>query len=582
MLTGWRVRSLRAPSTIHPWPPASMANLKYRLALIVGLLAVSAWYLFPRTVVERVKRNGVFVYDTIKRVPLKRGLDLQGGMHLELEIDESKQAVVDKSEALDRALKVVRQRIDEFGVSEPVVQKAGDNRIIVELPGIDDPERALELVQKAAFLQFQIVDKTQSFERVIPRFDEIARQAGLALATTKVGGDTAKSTGVSSLLTQKKDTTRDSTGKIVAATGKDSTGKDSAATKPVPGGLFSTNVQPGQMAGMYIIPEAAYSAISQALTLPAIQNAMPPGKTMLWGVDSLVNGAQRFYALYVVDSRPIITGEVLTDARPNTDPVEGNVVQFTLNNEGARRFKSETGKHVKDNMAVVLDQRVVTAPVLNSAIGRNGQITLGGGSLQAAQDLALVLRAGALPVPLKVAQYGTIGASLGADSIRNGILALGIAMVLIIGILIGYYRFAGFLAVIALVLYLVYTLAMLAGFHAVLTLPGLAGFVLSVGIAVDANVLIFERIREELDHGKSVRLSIDEGFRHALSAIIDTSATTILSGMVLYQYGTGPVRGFAVTLVAGLIASLFAALFVSKTFFLLWLSRSRGVQTLSI
>ena len=560
-----------------------MANMKYRLALIVGLLAASAWSLFPRTIVERVKRDGVFTYDTVKRVPLKLGLDLQGGMHLELEIDESKQAVADKSEAIDRALKVVRQRIDEFGVSEPVVQKAGDNRIIVELPGIDDPERALELVQKAAFLEFQIVDKSQAFERVAPRFDEIAKTAGITVASAKIaGGDTTKPVGVSSLLTQKTDSARDSTGKAIAATGKDSAATDSAAAKLVAGGLFSTNVQPGQMPGQYLVPEAALSAITQALALPAIQNAMPPNKVIRWGVDSLVSEARRFYAFYMLDARPIITGEALTDARPSSDPVEGNVVQFTLNNEGARRFKSETGKHVKDNMAVVLDQRVVTAPVLNSAIGRTGQITLGGGSLQAAQDLALVLRAGALPVPLKVAQYGTIGASLGADSINKGVLALALAMGLIVAILIGYYRFSGLLAVAALVLYLVYTLAMLAGFHAVLTLPGLAGFVLSIGIAVDANVLIFERIREELDHGKSVRLAIDEGFRHALSAIIDTSATTMLSGMVLYQYGTGPVRGFAVTLVAGLVASLFTALFVSKTFFLLWLNRSRGVQTLSI
>jgi preprotein translocase subunit SecD len=233
-------------------------------------------------------------------------------------------------------------------------------------------------------------------------------------------------------------------------------------------------------------------------------------------------------------------------------------------------------------MAIVLDQKVVTAPVLNSAIGRNGQITLGGGTLQAAQDLALVLRAGALPVPLKVAEVRQIGASLGQDSINKGVLALGVAVGLIIVIMIGYYKFAGVLSVVALIMYLVYTLAMLAGFHAVLTLPGLAGFVLSIGIAVDANVLIFERIREELDHGKSVRLAIDEGFRHALSAIIDTSATTILSGMVLYQYGTGPVRGFAVTLVAGLVASLFTAIFVTRTFFLVWLDRSRGTQTLSI
>ena len=557
-----------------------MANLKYRILLIVGLFAASAWALFPRTVVERVKRDGVFVYDTVRRVPLKRGLDLQGGMHLTLEVDESKQAVANKSEALDRALKVVRQRIDEFGVSEPVVQKAGNERIIVELPGIDDAERAQDVVQKSAFLEFQITDKTQAFEKVMPRFDEIAKSAGLSAASeAKASGDTTKKAGATSLLTQKSDSAKDSTGKAVATTGA-----DSATTTPaaVVGGLFSTNVQPGQIPGQYIVPEASYAAIERALTLPAILGAMPPGKVMRWGVDSLVSGTQRFFALYVLDSRPIITGEVLTDARPSTDPVEGNVVQFTLNNEGARRFKVETGKHVKDNMAIVLDQRVVTAPVLNSAIGRNGQITLGGGTLQAAQDLALVLRAGALPVPLKVAEVRSIGASLGADSINKGALALAIAFSLIVVIMIGYYRFAGMLAVAALLLYLVYTLAVLAGFHAVLTLPGLAGFVLSIGIAVDANVLIFERIREELDHGKSNRLAIDEGFRHAMSAIIDTSATTILSGMVLYQYGTGPVRGFAVTLIAGLVASLFTSIFVSKTFFMIWLSRTRGNQTLSI
>ena len=556
-----------------------MANLKYRVLLIVGLFAASVWALFPRTVVERVKRDGVFVYDTVRRVPLKRGLDLQGGMHLTLEVDESKQAVANKSEALDRALKVVRQRIDEFGVAEPVVQKAGNERIIVELPGIDDAERAQDVVQKSAFLEFQITDKTQAFEKVMGRFDEIAKNEGLSIASAEqLSADTAKKVGVTSLLTQKTDSAADST--KVAGT----TGTDSAAAKPaaVVGGLFSTNVQPGQIPGQYIVPEAAYSAIERALALPAMKDAMPPGKVMRWGVDSLVSGTQRFFALYVLDSRPIITGEVLTDARPSTDPVEGNVVQFTLNNEGARRFKVETGKHVKDNMAIVLDQRVVTAPVLNSAIGRNGQITLGGGTLQAAQDLALVLRAGALPVPLKVAEVRNIGASLGADSINKGALSLAVAFALIIAILIGYYRFAGLLASVALVLYLVYTLAVLAGFNAVLTLPGLAGFVLSIGIAVDANVLIFERIREEIDHGKSNRLAIDEGFRHALSAIVDTSVATILSGMVLYQYGTGPVRGFAVTLIAGLVASLFTAIFVSKTFFLLWLNRTRGTQTLSI
>ncbi|WP_396206687.1 protein translocase subunit SecD [Gemmatimonas sp.] len=564
-----------------------MANLKYRVLLIVGLFAASAWALFPRTVVERVKRDGVFVYDTVRRVPLKRGLDLQGGMHLTLEVDESKQAVADKSEALDRALKVVRQRIDEFGVAEPVVQKVGTDRIIVELPGIDDAERAQDVVQKSAFLEFQITDESGALDKAMPRFDEIARAAGIAVGSqggAATAGDTAKSTSVNSLLTQKTDTAAksDSAAKDSTAAAA-TTGADTGAAKPVAGGLFATNIVPGQIPGQYIVPEAAFPAIERALQLPAIQAAMPPGKVIRWGViDSLQAGAQRFRPLYVLDARPIITGEVLTDARPNTDPVEGNVVQFTLNNEGARRFKVETGKHIRDNMAIVLDQKVITAPTLQSAIGRNGQITLGGGSLQAAQDLALVLRAGALPVPLKVAEVRQIGASLGNDSINNGIIALVVAFALVLGIMVGYYRFSGALAVAALLLYMVYTMAMLAGFNAVLTLPGLAGFVLSIGIAVDANVLIFERIREELDHGKSVRLAVEEGFKHALSAIVDTSAATILSGMVLYQYGTGPVRGFAVTLVAGLVASLFTAIFVTKTFFLIWMNRDRGAQTLSI
>jgi preprotein translocase subunit SecD len=554
-----------------------MANLKYRLLLIAGLFLAALWALFPRTVVERIKRDGVFVYDTVQRVPLKRGLDLQGGMHLTLEIDESKQAVANKDEALDRALKVVRQRIDEFGVAEPVVQKVGTDRIIVELPGIDDAQRAQDVVQNQAFLEFQIVDKTQALDRVIPRIDELARAAGIsgaAAASAAAPGDTARPAGTAGLLTQRADSGADS------AKAAGTVAADSA--KPAAGGLFATSLQPGQMPGQYIVAESAFPAIDRALALPAIRDAMPPGKVIRWGVDSLAVGTVRYRTLYVLDARPIITGEVLTDARPNTDPVEGNVVQFTLNNEGARRFKSETGKHVKDNMAIVLDQRVVTAPVLNSAIGRNGQITLGGGTLQAAQDLALVLRAGALPVPLKVAEVRNIGASLGEDSVRRGVLALGLALALVALIMVGYYRFAGMLAVASLALFIAYTLAILAGFNAVLTLPGLAGFVLSVGIAVDANVLIFERIREELDHGKSVRLAIEEGFRHAMSAIVDTSAATILSGMVLYQYGTGPVRGFAVTLIAGLVASLFTAIFVGKTFFLLWLNRARGAQTLSI
>jgi preprotein translocase subunit SecD len=362
----------------------------------------------------------------------------------------------------------------------------------------------------------------------------------------------------------------------------DSTKSDTAVTPPTSGPISSL-LQRGEMPGEYYITEANAQRAEYYFSLPQIQAAIPPGKTIKWGADTLSLGGQTYRMLYVVDARPIITGEYITNANPNNTPIDGTVVEFQLSNEGGRRFRTETAKHIQDYMAIVLDDRVMgRPPVIQSAIGTRGQITMGRRDLQQAQDLALVLRAGALPVPLKIAEVRNIGASLGQDSINRGTTAMIIAVSAVVLIMVVYYRFSGVLAVGALVLFVLYTLAILAGFNAVLTLPGLAGLVLSVGMAVDANVLIFERIREELARGKTVRTAIDEGFHHALSAIVDTSVTTILTAAVLYQYGTGPVRGFAVTLIAGIGASLFAAVFITRTFYLAWLTRTRGAQALSI
>jgi preprotein translocase subunit SecD len=286
----------------------------------------------------------------------------------------------------------------------------------------------------------------------------------------------------------------------------------------------------------------------------------------------------------VLEARAIIRGDQhLKDARPNTDPIEGNLVLFELTNEGGRRFGLETGKHIGDNLAIVLDNVVMgTPPVIQDVIRTRGQITMRGKPLQEAQDLALVLRAGSLPVPLKIVDLRSIGASLGDDAIAQGKRAgiLGVALVVLI--MVVYYRFSGVLAVAGLVIYVLITAAILAGFDAVLTLPGIAGFVLSIGMAVDSNFLIFERIREELARGKTVRTAINEGFDHAFTAIIDTHVTTALTALILYQIGTGPVRGFAVALLAGITASLFSAVFVVRTMFLIWLTRKRGALTLSI
>lgn len=537
-----------------------MQNLKARLLLIAAMVIASAWALFPRTIEDRFERDGVMVDTTYTRVPLKYGLDLRGGMYLALEIDQSQQQVADVADALDRAMRVVHSRIDEFGVAEPIIQRVGDTRITVELPGIDDRDRATAVVQRSAFLRFQITDRTQAFERVAPRLDAIVRDRGLVRAGATT--DTASRNALTGLLQSATDT-------MAAA--------DSLATSPQ--GPFRTLVAPGSMPGQYLVAVRDVRELERYLADSAVRAALPPGKVVRWGSDSVSISTAWYRPLYVLDARDIITGEYLVDAKPEQDPMEGAKVTFQLNNEGGRRFRNETGRNINNNMAIVLDDRVMSAPVIQGAIGTRGQITMGGRDIQAAQDLALVLRAGALPVPLTVVEARNIGASLGKDAIDQGIRSGVLAVLLIIGIMVGYYRFSGMLAVAGLAFYTISTLAILTLFEATLTLPGIAGFVLSIGMAVDANFLVFERIREELDGGKSIRMAIEEGFDHAWSAIVDTHVTTALTAAILYQFGTGPVRGFAVTLLAGLAASLVSAIFVVRTLFYVWLSRQKTPPT---
>jgi preprotein translocase subunit SecD len=559
--------------------------LKYRVLTIVALCLASIWALFPRNVTTREIGSDRLMHDvTTRHVPLRQGLDLQGGTYLALEVDDSKQAIPadKKADAIDRALKTVRSRIEGFGVSESVVQKQGSDRIVVQIPGIQDPERARDLMQKQAFLEFKIADKSQSLERALPRLDQVIKQRGLTPANDTAAKSATQATkGLQGLLNTDTSKKTDSTKKAGAGAKKDSTTADSLKLQP--GGAFSTLIEQGGMPGEFYVENGKIPTLERYLADSAVKAAMPPGKDFLAGSDSASLQGKWYKTYYVVENKAIATGEHLVDARPNQNTTDGTVVEFSMDNIGGRRFRTETGKHIGDYMAIILDDRVMgRPPVIQGAIGTRGQITMGGRSLADAQDLALVLRAGALPVPLRVAEVHSIGPSLGQDSIDKGLRAAIISVALVVIIMLVYYRFSGMLAVGGLALYMLYTLAALAGFDAVLTLPGIAGFVLSIGIAVDANVLIFERIREELARGKTVRTSIDEGFRHAMPAIIDSNVSTILTAAVLYQYGTGPVKGFAVTLIAGIAASLVTSIFVVRTFYLLWLNRSRGAQTLSI
>jgi preprotein translocase subunit SecD len=285
-----------------------------------------------------------------------------------------------------------------------------------------------------------------------------------------------------------------------------------------------------------------------------------------------------------VDRRPIITGEYLSDAQARIDPTYNQAVaDFQLTRAGGRIFSRATGQHVNDYMAIVLDGRVQgRPPIIKSQIGQRGQIELGNASLQDAQDLALTLRAGALPAPLTIVEERTVGPSLGKDSIDKGKRAAVVGTIAVMLIMAVYYRIAGLLAVAALGFYVVFLLGGLALFGATLTMPGLAAFVLSIGIAVDANVLINERIREELAHNKTLRAAIDAGFQHAMPAIVDSNLSTILTALFLFQFGTGPVKGFAITLVLGILASFLSAVFVTRTFFLIWIQRRPAMKELSI
>jgi preprotein translocase subunit SecD len=587
------------------------ASIRSRLIVIALLIIGSIYFLFPRTVSLRERgANGVMRDTVVTRVPLKRGLDLQGGMHLALELDQSKQVSADPKRDLDLALTVLRKRIDEFGVEEPLVQKAGDERIVVELAGITDPARAKAIVQRSAFLEFRITNKTNALEKSLPAMDRVLRGLGVKGETPAgggkpsaveqlLGGDSAKKKAAPAAPVKpgaEKAATKPGAKKAAAKPGADSAaakaGVDTAAsdTTPVPGGVLSSLIQEaGAVAGTatpgeYVVPETAFPRVDSLINIPAVARQLPRGVVLRWSSAPTSIGVQQYRYLYALDDRPIVTGSNLEDAGAQLDQLtNGPIVTFQLDRAGGRKFGDETGRHVGDYMAILLDGRVQgRPPVIQSRIGRNGQITLGNKSLQEAQDLALTLKAGALPIPLKIVEERQVGASLGSDSIRKGITAGVVGTAMVILIMLVFYRLSGVLAVAALALYILFTLGGLSMIEATLTLPGLAGIVLSVGIAVDANVLIFERIREELLHGKTVRLAVDEGFKHAMNAIIDSNVSTVLTALFLFQFGTGPVKGFAVTLIMGIIASMVTAVFVTRTFFMIWLQRRPTMTTLSI
>jgi preprotein translocase subunit SecD len=530
-------------------------NLKVRLGLIALLTLASIALLVTNY-------NRTYNPATHSGQIVTLGLDLQGGAHYAMEIDESRKQLTakDRSDAIDRALKVVRLRVDELATREPIVQKAGNDRIIVELAGVGDRSRDKEILQRSAFLEFKIVRPLTDLQEVLPRLEQAIltaypREAGPATP----GGQTAAG------------------GLLQTRPNQPNAATDSAARGKPLESKFAGQGSGGQI----LIALADTGAVNRYLSLPAVRTLLPRGSQFLWGVPESEDQVG-FRSLWFVNSSPMMTGENLTNAQAQTDQFNRPIVAFELNRRAGRRFEQATGDHIGDKMAIVLDDRVYTAPVINGAINTRGQIELGKSTMEDASELALVLRAGALPAPLHIVEERSVGPSLGSDSIDNGKIAGIVGIGLVILMMIAIYHFSGLLAVVALGIYVILSLGMLVLMDAALTFPGIAGLILSVGMAVDANVLIFERIREELDHGRSVRAAVSEGFHHAMRAIVDSNVTTLITCAILYYTGTGPIRGFAVTLAAGVIASFFTAVFTTRTLMSLYLERRKSVQSLSI
>lgn len=529
-----------------------IGTLRGRILIILAVIAVSGFYLY---------RNG-----------LKLGLDLQGGMHLALEVSDPEGTLTPeaRADATDRALRIIRTRIDEFGVEEPLIQKVGNDRIVVELAGIRDETRAKQVLERTAFLEFQLVKSTNELRAALPRIDAaIVAALGPGQAPAQAAPGAGAQQGIQELFFGRRDTAAS------ADTG-------AAAVQPTERPLTSLLLQ-GDADGEFFVAERDKATVDRYLALPEVRQLLPRDTELRWGVETVTRGGEVYRPLYVLESRPFLTGDMLEDAVAGRDPqFNETVVNFELSRRGGRIFERVTGEHIGDRIAIVLDDQVFSAPVVRSRIGSRGRIELGQAPLTEAQDLALVLRAGALPAPLQIIEQRQVGPSLGEDSVARGKIAGIVGVILVLAIMVFFYHFVGLLAVIALGVYLLLILGGMAAFDATLTAPGIAGIILSIGMSVDANVLIFERIREELAAGRTVRAAVDAGFEGAMSAIIDSNLTTLITGLILYWAGTGPVRGFAVTLSIGIIASFFSAVFVTRTLFLLYLERKRPLETISI
>jgi SecD/SecF fusion protein len=463
------------------------------------------------------------------------------------------QLSLQSEDSIKRVIEIIQNRVDQFGVAEPTIQKQGNNRVIVELAGIEDSERARDLLQSTALLELMIVKNVESTNAIVRQIDSITAASN--------GNDVNQNNQINELF-------------------------DSSSSTEL--GFSSLLISVG---GNLAIASKDLTALKEILSKEDVKQILEATNSTILTSDSsikLVNEIgeeEEFYTLFHLFNNAELTGGVIEDAQMRLSQAGVTagqaVVEVEMNSEGSREWARITGANINNRIAIVLDKKVHMAPVIRSQIFGGGTVIEGLDSIEEAEDIAIVLRAGALPVPVTIAEERTVGASLGADSISKGTLSMAIGLLLVVCFIVFFYRMSGLIASFSVMWTLILLLGVLALLEATLTLPGIAGLILTVGMSVDANVIIFERIKEELRNGKSVRSAIDSGYERAIRTIVDANLTTGIAAAVLYQYGSGPIKGFATVLFWGIIVSMFTAIIVTR-FVFDFVTTRKNIERLSI
>ncbi len=440
-----------------------------------------------------------------------------------------------EEDAVKRAIEIIENRVNQYGVSEPNIQPQGARRIIVELPGISKEEEAKRLLQGRALLQFSLVKDPEFTVKIMNAIDQHLAQITGGIDSTTAKQDTSKKLSEEEFRKQHP--------------------------------FFAVAIiNPQSPVADAFVKEQNVALLKNYFARPDVQAIIPENVQFVFSAKPTITETnEKVYRMYLVNKNPELTGEVIVDAQANIDPqTTAPIVSMQMNSEGGLEWARITGANVNKRIAVILDGVVYTAPtVMGKITGGRSQIE-GSENLEEAKLLEIVLKAGALPAPVDIIEERTVGPSLGQDSIYQGLMSSVVSFVFVGLFMLLYYRTGGAVAGLSLFLTLLFIMGILAGFHATLTLPGIAGIILTIGMAVDANVIIYERMREELASGKTLKSAISAGFTNSYSAIIDSNITTFITGAILYQFGSGPIQGFALTLMIGIVITLFSAFVLSR------------------